>query len=245
MAYEKHTWECGETITAELLNALEGGVEQAQNGYSVETNCVELFDETVTTSGNMADLSYSSADAPDSLDITFNGVLYEGVPYDSSMGFYGDFSLTTYPFVLSTPTQATPTWGLIVASDGTYTVSAKTCTTDVETTDSFRMAVREISGAVVRIGSCIGKTFNELVEAVESGKTVFQKVSDLSGNTSYYALTSLQQGSVNAAGNIYKYFAIFERYTLAYDNTQMVATEHPLVLYAKDADSNLCQVTIG
>lgn len=25
MAYERHEWECGETITAELLNNLEGG----------------------------------------------------------------------------------------------------------------------------------------------------------------------------------------------------------------------------
>lgn len=30
MAYEKHTWECGETITAEALNNLEGGVEALQ-----------------------------------------------------------------------------------------------------------------------------------------------------------------------------------------------------------------------
>lgn len=30
MAYEKHTWVCGETITAELLNAIEGGVEAVQ-----------------------------------------------------------------------------------------------------------------------------------------------------------------------------------------------------------------------
>ena len=29
MAYEKHTWECGETITADKLNNIEGGVEEA------------------------------------------------------------------------------------------------------------------------------------------------------------------------------------------------------------------------
>ena len=29
MAYTKHEWECGETITAEKLNNLEGGVEEA------------------------------------------------------------------------------------------------------------------------------------------------------------------------------------------------------------------------
>ena len=28
MAYEKHTWETGETITAELLNHIEDGVAE-------------------------------------------------------------------------------------------------------------------------------------------------------------------------------------------------------------------------
>lgn len=31
MAYEKHTWETGETITAEKLNNLEEGIEEAKN----------------------------------------------------------------------------------------------------------------------------------------------------------------------------------------------------------------------
>lgn len=29
MAYERHTWKCGETITAELLNNIEDGIEEA------------------------------------------------------------------------------------------------------------------------------------------------------------------------------------------------------------------------
>ena len=32
MAYEKHTWECGETVTAELLNHMENGIEEASSG---------------------------------------------------------------------------------------------------------------------------------------------------------------------------------------------------------------------
>lgn len=31
MAYEKHTWQTGETITAEKLNNLEEGIEEAKN----------------------------------------------------------------------------------------------------------------------------------------------------------------------------------------------------------------------
>ena len=34
MAYEKHTWETGETITAEKLNNLEDGVQEAASGDS-------------------------------------------------------------------------------------------------------------------------------------------------------------------------------------------------------------------
>lgn len=32
MAYTRHEWSCGETITADLLNNLEGGVEEALAG---------------------------------------------------------------------------------------------------------------------------------------------------------------------------------------------------------------------
>lgn len=32
MAYEKKTWECGETITAEALNHMEDGIEEASQG---------------------------------------------------------------------------------------------------------------------------------------------------------------------------------------------------------------------
>ena len=33
MAYEKHNWSCGETVTAELLNHLEEGIaRQAATG---------------------------------------------------------------------------------------------------------------------------------------------------------------------------------------------------------------------
>lgn len=32
MAYEKQTWECGETITAEKLNHIEDGIASASSG---------------------------------------------------------------------------------------------------------------------------------------------------------------------------------------------------------------------
>lgn len=34
MAYEKHTWSCGETVTAELLNHIEDGIAESGGGKS-------------------------------------------------------------------------------------------------------------------------------------------------------------------------------------------------------------------
>lgn len=41
MAYTKKTWECDDVITAEALNNLENGVEEALQGggWSVTFNC--------------------------------------------------------------------------------------------------------------------------------------------------------------------------------------------------------------
>ena len=37
MAYEKHTWECGEAITTEKLNHIEEGIANAgEGGYECE-----------------------------------------------------------------------------------------------------------------------------------------------------------------------------------------------------------------
>lgn len=32
MAYEKQTWECGDTVTAEKLNHIEEGIEELSGG---------------------------------------------------------------------------------------------------------------------------------------------------------------------------------------------------------------------
>ena len=35
MAYEKQTWQCGETITADKLNHMEDGIEECCSGGAV------------------------------------------------------------------------------------------------------------------------------------------------------------------------------------------------------------------
>ena len=45
MAYEKQTWECGEVISAEKLNHIEDGIEEASQGGSVEPMIVRAIDD--------------------------------------------------------------------------------------------------------------------------------------------------------------------------------------------------------
>ena len=64
MAYEKHTWECGETITAEKLNSLEGGVWEAldccsQGGTLIFTATAESVPCPLNPSTTGTKLTYS------------------------------------------------------------------------------------------------------------------------------------------------------------------------------------------
>lgn len=47
MAYEKQTWECGETITAEKLNHIEDGIADASNGGGGGTAPLIVREESV------------------------------------------------------------------------------------------------------------------------------------------------------------------------------------------------------
>lgn len=50
MAYEKHTWECGEEITAEKLNNIENGIENAGSGGAL---IVTITDDDQTGDSTM------------------------------------------------------------------------------------------------------------------------------------------------------------------------------------------------
>lgn len=45
MAYEKHTWSCGETVTAELLNNMEDGIAEGGGTNEPLVISVESSDE--------------------------------------------------------------------------------------------------------------------------------------------------------------------------------------------------------
>lgn len=48
MAYEKQTWECGETITAEKLNHIEDGIANASSGRGTLRVKIDRVEDGVT-----------------------------------------------------------------------------------------------------------------------------------------------------------------------------------------------------
>ena len=64
MAYEKHTWETGETITAEKLNNLEDGVASSGSGGGEKTTILSINwqgSETIIEAGKIAQLNFMPA----------------------------------------------------------------------------------------------------------------------------------------------------------------------------------------
>lgn len=82
MSYEKQTWVTGETITAEKLNHIEGGVEEAQSRnfpiYDNNGTASCTWQELVSAieDGKNVYLAYSSGGGPDS-------GIYQMIPLES------------------------------------------------------------------------------------------------------------------------------------------------------------------
>lgn len=166
MAYIPKEWICGEVITADGLNNLEAGVQEALEccgGGDAGYECIEsttlLTNETVTTvendGHNGAVLAYSSLIETDTLKVTFNGVEYTcpnitvvdgeglyGAPYDSESG---NTDWSEYPFIIaSCQVDGVTTNYIETQSAGTYTVKIEALSTTAEVTECFQMAVEKI-----------------------------------------------------------------------------------------------------
>ena len=77
MAYEKQVWNCGDTITADKMNHIEEGIENAQNGYECIESEVTITNERVATGLDNAFLSYTNLIDADTLIVYFDGTRYE------------------------------------------------------------------------------------------------------------------------------------------------------------------------
>lgn len=151
MAYTPTEWQCGDTVTAERLNNLEEGVQEAlsSGGGSAGYSCIEerttLIDESVTTEsqGAFAVGTLSESISGDEIIVTFDGTEYEcellsdgsyGASYDGSTG---GFDWSKYPFSIDYDEIATEV-------DGTHQVKIEVFNTSVETTECFEKAVNSV-----------------------------------------------------------------------------------------------------
>lgn len=158
--YTKQVWQCGDTITADKMNHIEEGIENAQNGYECEENYTLLLEETATTAeqagGCGATLTYSKLITADAIKVTFDGVEYEcnvhimdglaGKMYGYGGVGEGASDFSEYPFAIlsardmEVTTQANN--GLFTPSAGTHTIKIETLEPIATTTPCFNAAVK-------------------------------------------------------------------------------------------------------
>ena len=157
MAYEKHTWACGETITEAKLNNIEDGIEEAleccegggDSGFSCTETRTFLLEESITTEmpsgATEADAQLSSTVTGDKIFVTLDGAEYVannrgaedlpeyGAPYNG-----GAFDWSEYPFAIMRGNY------FITPSAGTYSVKIEALTESVSYTDCFYKAVKKV-----------------------------------------------------------------------------------------------------
>ena len=192
MAYEKHTWETGEVITAEKLNNLEGGIESLENNlsdalYEYET----LFDDTLNLEYTSEDYYYTMLSSESwpaifnndslfeegvTLKVTIDGTEYIA-PYDPSGSFGAVWStelngmdFSTFPFSLVSDAYYSQI-------PGPYHLKIERQSSRVEKLNRLEEVVLPIVGVSMTYGqtntAVVDKSFDELyslfdgIDAVE------------------------------------------------------------------------------
>lgn len=179
MAYEKQSWNCGDTITADKLNHMEDGIANADCGYSCSEEWVTLTDESVTTvreEGNAsaeALLTYSSEINAETIKVTFDGVEYTCQYDDGGYGARYNYETdstdwSTYPFQIFWDGDGNY---FTTETAGTYQVKIEAVGEVVETSECFEKAVKSASEPLaVRVTgdnttSQLDKTWQEINDA--------------------------------------------------------------------------------
>ena len=152
MAFEPKTWACGDTITAQELNRMEQGIDEASDkGYECTEGYRTVFEDTVTTSqyySNILDfLSYNQPIEGDALKVVFDGTEYtlpKSATDQYGQTYYGEYvndnvSFENYPLAIST--QGT-TNVLYTPNAGTYELSLITWGEITTASECFEKAVK-------------------------------------------------------------------------------------------------------
>lgn len=190
MAYEKTTWVDGDVITAEKLNKIEDGIEDA-TGYDCKEEPVVLLEESVVTESYYGSirgtLSYSHPIKAETIIVTFDGVDYvlnNSGRSEDVVSYYGackdmytqDYS--EYPFGLSCFHSSSQNF-LFTEKAGTYSIKISAVTDVVSTTENFKKAVDSlVSVKNIKDAESFGIKANNV-----SGNTASGKYSFASGST--------------------------------------------------------------
>lgn len=217
MAYEKQTWVCGETITADKLNHMEDGIAEASGGGTAGYECTEertlLTEETVTTAvnpeylddGAYGTLSYAGFITADMLKVTFNGTEYncsatylnEGnISYGAQYQSDG-FDWSEYPFSIS----SAPGESNLIATEspGTHNVKIEIVQLSSEISECFKAAVQKASAPLVlhiMNNNMLNLSFSEIAQAYRSGRTVL--LDPVVEGKSWYSMVSLSFNDISS-----------------------------------------------
>ena len=160
MSYSKQTWANGDVITAEKLNHMEDGIDNAD--WKSES-ITPLFNETVTATSGEAILQYDEVIDADTLIIVFNDVSYTCTKnVNDSYNVYGGG--LDYPFGLACDTT-TGTNYLSTIDDGEYTISASV--QEITYVPAFTNIVSQIVKDAVFV-----VTFTNNGESITADKTI-------------------------------------------------------------------------
>lgn len=182
MNYEPKEWVSGEIITANKLNNIEEGVQEALDcGYSYTESQETVFEDNLTTTSvgqfSRATVTPTEPIEGDSITVTFNGTEYELPKVTLSFGIgYGEVDgdsnpvFTTYPCALFIITGGDTYF--FTPSSGTYSVKIETTLESIETTEYFEKAVKKSGLKYVKDYSSDngGVVENSVSENVASGE---------------------------------------------------------------------------
>lgn len=160
----KKNWQCEDIITADDLNRLEEGVEEAlsggDKGYSCTEGWVTLTDESVTTAivGSnpfaRGDFTYSEPITADIIKVTFNGTEYTcNKKSVNDTNAYGGVDaqgplFSEYPFAII-PSQSSNRF--FTETAGTYRVKIETREETIETSECFKKAVESVRAGAFQV----------------------------------------------------------------------------------------------
>ncbi len=174
MAYERNEWQCGDDITAEKLNNIEDGIEQALSIYECEEAYETVFDDDMTAYDIESSIAWAETVqgiwvVSRTAKVTVDGTEYvvEGILDDFGTGVFaqygslpdpdtGEYLFDDYPFFIESerhaPEYPDDPGGYLsmgfpgIGEDKTYSVKIESLELEVTPSPCFEKAVKTIVG---------------------------------------------------------------------------------------------------